>query len=358
MMTTTKISSSELKKLADSYDLPILEALGFDSITPKGIQQKCIIHGGDNPAAFSFDRRRMCWSCFTHGCHKKYGNDIIGLIRAVKNFGYNDCVDWILQIVNNPEINAGYTPEEKVFTSNPPNKILDESILENLEADFSSISDRSFSEKTLFHFQSGVPKNKVKMQHNRLMIPIRNEDGQLVGFTGRSVYEKSDRTGGYHPEWANAEGNFTAIFSKWRHYPKGLNKSGELYNFHEAKRWAERLGFLIVVEGPFDAWRLWEFGVKNCVASFGCSLSKDQFDKIKKHNFKCIALAFDSDLAGKSGFEKADSIFKDRISVEKLILPDNKDPGDLKIEDYNMFIKPQLSVLRRRYEYKDNNHNG
>jgi hypothetical protein len=87
-------------------------------------------------------------------------------------------------------------------------------------------------------------------------------------------------------------------------------------------------------------------------------LSKDQFDKIKKHNFKCIALAFDSDLAGKSGFEKADSIFKDRISVEKLILPDNKDPGDLKTEDYNMFIKPQLSVLRRRYEYKDNNHNG
>lgn len=357
MQTMEKISNSEIKKLANSYDLPILQRLGFDNITNRGVQQSCPIHGGDNPLAFSFDRNKMCWSCFTHGCHKKYGNDIIGLIRAVKSINYNEAIDWIVETINDPEATAGYTPQEKIFIANPPNKILDESILLNLDKDFSSISDRLFLESTMLHFQCGVPKNSVKMQHERLMIPIRNSAGQLVGFTGRSIYGKCERTGGYHPDWANSDGKFTTVFSKWKHYPKGLNKSSELYNFNESKKWIERVGFAIVVEGPFDLWRLWELGVKNCVATFGCSLSRDQFSKLSDIKCKCIAIAFDDDLAGSSGFEKAKIMFQDKTVIEKLFLPEGKDPGALSIEDYNTILKPQLSVLRKRHEDKTNNNN-
>lgn len=352
-----KISNSEIKKLANSYDLPILQRLGFENISSRGVQQACPIHQGDNPFAFSFDRNKMCWSCFTHGCHKKYGNDIIGLVRAVKDLAYQGAIDWIIETINDPEATAGYTAQEKTFIANPPNKVLEESILDNLSAEFSSLSDRGFSESTMINFQCGVPKNPVKMQHQRLMIPIRNTEGLLVGFTGRSIYKKCERTGGYHPDWANSDGKYTAVFSKWKHYPKGLNKSSELYNFHEAKKWIERVGFVVVVEGPFDVWRFWELGVKNCVATFGCSISRDQFEKLAKTHCKCLAVAFDDDLAGDSGFEKAKILFSDKLVVEKLFLPENKDPGALSKEDYNTIIKPQLSVLRKRHENKINNNN-
>ena len=352
----TKNLTSEFKKLACSYDGLILEKLGFTSITPRGVMQSCPVHGGNNPAGFSYDRSRCCWSCFTHGCHQKFGNDIIGLVRALKNCSFTEAVQWMELIINDPEISAGYIVNDIVEAKPRENSSIDESFIDRLYPDFSSILDRGFNQSTLKHFQCGVSSEKSKIQHRRLMIPIRDIDGKLIGFTGRSIYNKCDRTGSYHPEWSNDNGAYSSVFSKWRHYPKGLNKSVELYNLNEAKRYIDRIGFVVVVEGPFDLWRLWELGVKNCVASFGCSLSREQINKLKPIA-SCIAVCFDDDKPGSNGFEKAKILYDKDIKIEKLTLPRDNDPGAISLEDYNYIIKPQLSVLRSRYENKNHNNN-
>lgn len=350
---TKKSSISEFKKIACSYDGLILEKLGFSSVGAKGIQQSCPIHKGDNSAAFSYDRSKCCWSCFTHKCHDKFGNDIIGLVRAIKDCSFYEAVDWIEKVIFDPEISAGYVPSEKIIEDVKENKAINDESLHNLIHKFDSIKDRGFAEKTLKHFGAGETGADIKIQHRRLMIPIRNIDGGLIGFTGRSIYPKCERTSAYHPEWANQDAKYSAIFSKWRHYPKGLNKSIELYNIHEAKKYIEKVGFAVVVEGPFDLWRLWEFGVKNCVASFGCSISNKQVSILKSVGAKCIALAFDSDEPGQNGFKKARVLFGNEL-VQKIFLPNDKDPGALTINDYNCVIKPQLSVLRKRHENQNN----
>ena len=353
----TQTLTSDIKKLACEYDKLILEKLGFSSISNRGVQQNCPIHGGDNSSAFSYDRNKCCWSCFTHGCHNKFGNDILGLVRAIKHVSFNEAVAWIEEIIYDPEITAGYIPSVKENYDLKENKVLNEDCLNRLDFRCHSIEQRQFKPSTLQHFQCGESTNGAKLQHQRLMIPIRNSDGALIGFTGRSVYEKCSRTGSYHPEWANQTGEYSSIFPKWRHYPKGLNKSIELYNFHEAKKYIEKIGFCIIVEGPFDLWRLWEFGVKNTVATFGCSLSNSQLKKLLSIGCKCIGVCFDSDEAGFSGYNKTKQLYGSLVHIEKICLPSGKDPGSIDSNDYNSTIKPQLSVLKNRYANKDHNNN-
>ncbi len=348
--------TSEDKKIICSFDGLILEKLGFSNITNKGIQQSCPIHEGDNPLAFSYDRAKCCWSCFTHGCHNKHGNDILGLIKAVKKCSFKEAVDWARSVIDDPQISAGYVPSERNIENKQSNDPIDEKNLDKLIQNFSSIEDRGFERNTLEHFQCGVTDKSSKMYHHRLMIPIRNKDGLLIGFTGRSIYKKCESSGAYHPDWFKLDPKFAGLFSKWRHYPKGLNKSVELYNLHEACNYIKRVGFAVVVEGPFDLWRMWEFGVKNCVASYGCSISAKQVDTLKSIT-NCIAICFDSDEAGENGYLKAKSAFSTNLKIEKIVLPFDKDPGSLSKQDYNDAIKPQLTILRRRYDTQDNNLN-
>ena len=105
--------TSEDKKVICSFDGLLLEKLGFSNITSRGVQQSCPVHDGDNPLAFSYDRGKCCWSCFTHGCHNKHGNDILGLIKAIKKCSFKEAVDWANSVINDPQISAGYVPSDK-----------------------------------------------------------------------------------------------------------------------------------------------------------------------------------------------------------------------------------------------------
>ena len=136
------------------------------------------------------------------------------------------------------------------------NDVMPEEKLDNLSPDFSSILDRGFKTSTLEHFNVGLCESPMII-HQRLMIPIRNEDGKIVGFTGRSIHSVNAETGGYHPPEFKPQNGSGKFFSKWRTYPKNFNKSIELYNFNEAKHHIRQTNTCFLVEGPFDVWRMW-----------------------------------------------------------------------------------------------------
>lgn len=341
MKSDSNIDTQKIKQAALYRDKHILKLLGFDVTSGYKHSCECPVHGGDNPSGFSYDFEKHIWSCFTHKCHSLYGNDIIGLIRCIKKISFSDALIWINEnIIENQDIDWDEIDKE-IGTHNyipQSNKIFDESHLNKLKKDYSSISDRNFKKETIELFQGGLCLKPNEPWHNRFMIPIRNEYGQITGFTGRSIYPKDERTGLYFN--GHKPTRYQRLYSKWLNYPlKGFNKSLELYNIDKAKNEIYKTNTAILVEGPFDVWRVFEYGTKNVVATLGVSLSKHQIELLKKHGCINLVLLYDQDKAGKDAQKEIVKKTKDTFRVYIPKLPDNiKDPGDLTEKQYNEYI--------------------
>jgi len=339
-----------IKAISKKFDHEILECLGLDNINPKGCQCACPIHGGDNATAFSYDSDRKIWSCFTKHCHKKYGNDMIGLIRSVLDCTFAQAVSWINENIGiNEEINLediynSSSVDDYLSAKGRKNESIDESKLDNLKKDFSSIQDRGFSEELISEFEAGLCLSELII-HQRIMLPIRNIEGSLIGFTGRSIHSKNEVTGGYYPSTFKPKQNTAHFFSKWRNYPKKLNKSIELYNIHKAKPYIKETNSCFVVEGPFDLWRMWSFGFKNCVASLGTGLTEVQAKTIADQGCMDLYVMYDSDDAGARASENIKSRFSNNFNVYIINMPRGKDPADLtKDELYSIVPERLISV--------------
>jgi DNA primase len=132
----------------------------------------------------------------------------------------------------------------------------------------------------------------------RIAIPIHNEQGELVAYAGRWPGEPPEGEGKYK-------------------LPAGFHKSHVVYNLHRAKDYAKDQG-LIVVEGFFDAMRLWQAGVANVVALMGSALSEAQEGLIIEAVGPGgkVALMFDEDEAGWKGREDALTRLVNRVHVK------------------------------------------
>lgn len=113
---------------------------------------------------------------------------------------------------------------------------------------------------------------------NRLMFPIRDRDGNTVGFGGRALLDAQ-------PKYLNTAQ--TPIF----------DKSTLLYGLDLAKDAIRESEQVVIVEGYMDAIATHEAGYKNVVASMGTALTDAQVDQIKRGNPQII-LALDADAAG------------------------------------------------------------
>lgn len=340
--TTKKLSSDELrefKKIACENDTKIVQALGFEYAGGSSIQQSCPIHGGDNPSAFSYHFGKCCWSCFTHQCHKKLGNDIIGLVRGVLGLSFQDAITWIQEIINSEKFEPFLVEREQPKIVNP---VLSHDRLKKLDCKHPFIKSRGFTEEIACFFESGVSLFG-KTYHHRLMVPIKNQNGDLVGITGRSIFAKNEH-GWHYPKNYTISEEFRRLYVKWRNYPKGFNKSIEVYNIHNAKQSIMESGFAVVVEGPFDCWRMHSYGVKNVIAILGSSMSRRQGDILSNNGAKKLALMLDSDEAGIKASLRIKSMFNKEFDVSR-ILTEQKDPDSVSQEEFDSTIAPQIRAI-------------
>ena len=144
---------------------------------------------------------------------------------------------------------------------------------------------------------------------NRLIIPILNSRGKVIGFGGRKMND--DENG---PKYLNSPD--TPIF----------NKGYELFNLNLAKKNIQN-NQLIVVEGYMDVIALCQNGIKNCVASLGTSFTMHHAKLIDRYA-KEIVLCFDGDEAGNQATKKALSELKGasvRVKVLRLAKEDDPD---------------------------------
>ena len=146
----------------------------------------------------------------------------------------------------------------------------------------------------------------------RIIFPIRNRRGSVIGFGGRSIDEQQ-------PKYLNSPETYL------------FQKGHELYGLFESLNYS-RPKQIFVVEGYLDVISLYQAGIKNTVATLGTAISKIQIEKLFKETAK-IQFCFDGDLAGQTAARKALDLslplLKNDRQVEFSFLPNGSDPDSL-----------------------------
>ena len=144
----------------------------------------------------------------------------------------------------------------------------------------------------------------------RIMIPIHDEHGELVGFGGRVIDDSAQ------PKYLNT--SQTALYDKGR----------TLWNLHRARKAIHEQKHAVLMEGYFDAITAWQAGVTNVVTTSGTALSEHQVRLLKRETQELL-LAFDRDDAGLNATQRAIELAsKSGIYIKVVRVPQGKDPDD------------------------------
>ncbi|WP_348728555.1 DNA primase [Rheinheimera texasensis] len=148
---------------------------------------------------------------------------------------------------------------------------------------------------------------------DRLMFPIRDKRGRVIGFGGRVL---GDGT----PKYLNSPE--TRLFHKGR----------ELYGLFEARQQQERLSMLLVVEGYMDVVALSQFGIEFAVACLGTATTGDHMQTMFRYT-PTVVCCYDGDRAGRDAawraLQSALPHLKDGVELKFVFLPDGEDPDTL-----------------------------
>lgn len=132
---------------------------------------------------------------------------------------------------------------------------------------------------------------------NRIIIPIHDENGDIVAFGARAIEE------GQNPKYLNSSDSLI------------YNKSKLLYGLYFAKESIKQSDSIIIMEGYFDVISAQAHGIENCVASCGTSLTPDHIKLISRYSkSRKIYLAFDTDSAGIKATQRGAEIIKEAFT--------------------------------------------
>lgn len=144
---------------------------------------------------------------------------------------------------------------------------------------------------------------------NRVIFPIINTAGKVIGFGGRAI-------GDAQPKYLNSPEN------------KVFQKKNNLYALNICKQDIGRQNSAILVEGYMDVISLYQAGVHNAIASLGTALTENQARLIKRYTNNVI-LSYDADQAGrKAAMRGIDVLGAQNCKVKVLHVTDGKDPDE------------------------------
>jgi DNA primase len=349
----------------------------------------CPFHTEKTPSFFVFPERGT-WHCFG-SCST--GGDIFSFVMKREGIDFGASLRLLAEragvtLVTKQRERAVDKETERLFLINEAAAQYYHHLLLNAKAAGTArryLSERGISKETIDIFELGFSPNswEALFQHlegrgyrgdhlvgaglvvakegggfrdlfrNRLMIPIRNEGGKVVGFGARAL-------DGATPKYLNTPQ--TAIF----------DKSSVLYGIDRAKGAVREQGLAIIVEGYTDVLAAHQYGMANVVASMGTSLTQKQVEIIKRLT-RNLALALDADAAGEQatlrGLEVARQAFSERIDARRrgwlegdskiagnlkvILIPQGKDPDDVIREnpdEWKRLIDDALPVIDYLFE--------
>jgi DNA primase len=155
---------------------------------------------------------------------------------------------------------------------------------------------------------AGLVRGGRDFFQQRLVVPIRDQMGQVLAFTGRTVVDGEPRKYVNTPE--------TPAYSKGK----------VLFALDLAKNAIQERGHTVLMEGQFDVIVSHQFGVTNAIASSGTALTGDQLTLLRRFTDE-VVLMFDNDRAGHAAAQKAIELAQQGVKVAQ-IEGDAKDPDE------------------------------
>lgn len=182
---------------------------------------------------------------------------------------------------------------------------------EHLGAKGISVSDMIDAGLLVSGEDIAVPYDRFR---DRIMIPIQDQQGRIVGFGGRAL--KSE----VKPKYLNSPE--TTIF----------HKGSVVFNFHRARQPAHDSGSVVAVEGYMDAIAVYQAGIKGVVATMGTAFTEEQIASLWRLSSEPI-VCFDSDRAGvAAAYRSLDRILPVLVvgkTFRFAFISDGEDPDDL-----------------------------
>jgi len=169
---------------------------------------------------------------------------------------------------------------------------------------------------------------------NRVMFPIKDGMGRVVGFSGRVLGDEA-------PKYLNTPE--TELFHK-----------GELlYGLDRARPAIRQSGEVIVVEGYMDVIALHQAGFGNAVAALGAALTEQQAEQLARLDARRVHLAFDADEAGQRAvLAGLDQAVGRRLLVDAVRVPHGKDPAEAVLEGHAEAFREALENGLSEVEFR------
>ena len=336
----------------------------------------CPFHGEKTPS-FSVAPDKGIYYCF--GCHK--GGGVINFQMEIEGLSYGDAVRALakragMEVPEDPQFQSRYKQQERLWALSKEaaryfhSKLYAQEGAEGL----SYAQKRGMPKSTLTKFGIGFAPNgwnglvdamKAKGYtdqelkdaglvsekngriydrfRNRLMFPIIDVRGNVIGFGGRVMDDST-------PKYLNSPE--TIIF----------NKRKNLFALNLAKK--SKLGYLILVEGYMDAVALHQYGFDCAVASLGTSLTQEHAVLLSRYTEQ-VVLIYDGDEAGQNATRRAIPMLEAAgIQVKVLRMHDAKDPDEylkkygadkfkVLLEEASNRVEYQLGAIARKYHLND-----
>jgi DNA primase len=186
-----------------------------------------------------------------------------------------------------------------------------------------ALTELGYSEDELIEVGLVIRSEKGRVYdrfRNRLIIPIRDERGRVVGFGGRILNPEDN------PKYLNSPQ--TPVF----------DKSRILFGLDTGKKEIRNTETVVIVEGYMDAIQAYQAGYHNVVAQMGTSMTETQVKLVAPRYAKKIVLALDADEAGQNATRRSLEVarqtlakdFAGKLEVDMRVLqiPSGKDPDD------------------------------
>ena len=334
-----------IKQRLDIIDI----ASDYLKLTKAGSNHKalCPFHTEKTPS-FIINPERQTWHCFG-ACG--VGGDVIELVIKIEKINFSEALKILaqragVQLNNNsgPDKNSRLyeinfeacefykaqleLPEGKKAKEYIDKRGINDEASETFEFGFSPYTNSNLVSKlTAIGFkeieiiQSGLAIKRENNQvrdffYGRLMIPIKNSNGRVIGF-GARVLDDSN------PKYINTPS--TPIF----------DKKSVLFGLSVASKAIREDNSVVVVEGYLDVITAYQFGFKNVVASMGTALTANQVGSLKSRTNNFV-LAMDSDSAGREAvlrsLRNTYRVFerqlgqKSEVNLSVVLMPSGKDP--------------------------------
>lgn len=347
----------------------------------------CPFHNEKNPS-FMVHPEKQIWHCF--GCGK--GGDIFSFVQEIEGLDFSEALKLLakragVQLESNPAYEGVRDQRTRVIEINEKTAEFFHHTLLELPASQEAreyLERRALKPETIKEWQIGFIPDQWDVLTNdllkkgcalddllaagltikrddadprsgrgfydrfrgRIMFPIWDVHGSVIGFTGRVLVE-TEHSGG-----------------KYVNTPQTLayDKSRVLYGLNKAKLEIKAKNQAVLVEGQMDVIACHQAGMKNVIAASGTALTHDQVRLIKRYT-ENVAMAFDADAAGENAGRRGIGVaLEEGLRVKVIQIPDGfaKDADECIKKDPAVWFKAvaeaqeimewYLNLTRKRFD--------